>query len=171
VFGSSGGAMLALQAAARGLPITRLVVWEPPYIVGDSRPPAPADYREQLESMLAQGRRGDMVELFMTAAAGIPAEYVAPIRQMPGWAAMEAVAHTLVYDATVAGDFSLPVSRLAGATVPTLVLDGGTTPWLSAAAEAAAGVLPDARRATLTGQQHNVDPAAIAPVIAEFFGG
>jgi hypothetical protein len=54
-------------------------------------------------------------------------------------------------------------------TVPTIVIDGGTIPWVSAAAEAIATALPDARRHTLTGQPHNVDPAAIAPALAEFF--
>jgi pimeloyl-ACP methyl ester carboxylesterase len=44
VFGTSGGGILALEAAARGLAITKLAVWEPPYIVDDSRPPVPKDY-------------------------------------------------------------------------------------------------------------------------------
>src|SRR5665213_3018585 len=42
VFGHSSGAVLALEAAARKLPITRLVVYEPPYILeGDRSGPAP----------------------------------------------------------------------------------------------------------------------------------
>jgi hypothetical protein len=53
--------------------------------------------------------------------------------------------------------------------LPTLVLDGGTTPWLSHAAQAVVGVLPDARHRTLHGQPHNVDPAAIAPALTEYF--
>ena len=83
VFGSSGGGILALEAAARGLAITKLAVWEPPYILDDTRPPAPADYRQQLVDLLAAGRRGDMVELFLTQAVGLPAEFVAPMRQSP----------------------------------------------------------------------------------------
>jgi hypothetical protein len=35
-------------------------------------------------------RRGDMVELFLTQAAGMPAAAVAPIRQSPFWPSMEA---------------------------------------------------------------------------------
>jgi hypothetical protein len=75
----------------------------------------------------------------------------------------------LAYDAELAGDFALPAEQLAALTVPTIVIDGGTIPWVSAAAEAIATALPDARRHTLTGQPHNVDPAAIAPALAEFF--
>ena len=42
----------------------KMAVWEPPYILEGSRPPAPPDYKEQLIQMLREGRRGDMVELF-----------------------------------------------------------------------------------------------------------
>jgi hypothetical protein len=143
-------------------------VWEPPYIIDGSRPPVPADYRRQLADLLAAGRQGDMVELFLTQAAGIPAPFVASIRQSPFWASQEAVAHALVSDADIVGDFSLPAARLAAVKAPTLVVDGGQTPWLSTSADAVADALPDARRRTLEGQPHNVDAAALAPVLAEF---
>jgi pimeloyl-ACP methyl ester carboxylesterase len=169
VFGNSGGGILAFEAAARGLAITRIAVWEPPYVIEGSRPPVPQDYRRRLGDLLAAGRRGDMVELFLTEAAGIPAGFVASIRQSPFWPAQEAVAHVLVYDAEVVGDFSLPADRLATVKVPTLVVDGGQTPWLRSGADAVAGALPDARRRTLEGQPHNVDLAALAPLLAEFF--
>ena len=170
VFGDSGGGILALEAAARGLPITRLAVWEPPYVIDGSRPPVPQDYREQLAALLAVGRRGDMVELFLTQAVGMPAGAVAPMRRSPFWPSMESVAHALVYDAMIVGDFSLPAGRVAGVTAPTLVLDGGQTPWLSAAARAVGDAVPGARRHTLEGQPHNVDAAALAPALVEFFG-
>jgi pimeloyl-ACP methyl ester carboxylesterase len=173
VYGTSGCAILALSAAAWGLApkIKKLALWEPPYILDDSRPPVPQDYQERLTSLLAAGRRGDMVELFMTEAVGMPREFVAPMRQAPWWSAQEALAHTLINDATLMGDFSLPTERVARVTVPTLVIDGGQTPWLSHAAQAVASALPNAQRRTLSGQPHNVDPEAIAPVLVEFFKG
>ncbi|MEV4063251.1 alpha/beta fold hydrolase [Nonomuraea dietziae] len=169
LYGTSGGGIIALEAAARGLAVGRLAVWEVPYILPGTRPPVPADYREQLVDLLAEGRRGDMCELFLTAAVGMPPEFVTPMRDFPGWSSMEAVAHTLIYDATITGDFSLPADRLAGVAVPTLVIEGETIPWISSAAQAVAEALPDARRASLTGQPHNVSPEAIAPVLAAFF--
>lgn len=167
VYGTSGGGIIALQAAARGLNLTRAVLWEPPYILPGTRPPVPADYRERLTELLAAGRLGDMVELFFTAAVGMPAEFVAPMRHSPFWPAMEKLAPALVYDATLTGDFSVPVELLALVSTPTLVVDGGTTPWLTASADATARALPHARRETLTGQAHNVDAAAIAPVVRD----
>src|SRR5512137_163645 len=60
VFGHSSGAVLALEAA-RGLShkIPRLALYEPPFIVDDSRPPMPEDFRARLQGLLAEGRRGD----------------------------------------------------------------------------------------------------------------
>jgi pimeloyl-ACP methyl ester carboxylesterase len=166
-YGTSGGAMMALEAAARGLALTKLALWEPPFILPGSRTPVPADYEAQLRELLAKDRRGDMVELFLTDVALIPAEFVAGIRQSPFWPAQEAIAHALVYDAMVAGDFHLPADRMGTVNVPAVVIDGGTVDWLSEAADSVAKAMPAASRRTLTGQPHNVDATAIAPVIAE----
>jgi pimeloyl-ACP methyl ester carboxylesterase len=171
VFGTSGGGVIGLEAAARGLAITKLAVWEPPFILADedSRSRPPADYEAQVAELVSTGRRGDAIELFFTEAAGIPAEFVAPLRQAPFWSAMEDIAHTLVYDAAIMGDFSMPTDRVAAIKVPTLVVDGGTTPWLSHSAQAVADTIPNSQRRTLDGQPHNVAPEAIAPVLEEFF--
>ena len=107
----------------------------------------------------------------MTQAVGLPAEFVAPLRASPFFPSMEAVAHALVYDAMIVGDFSLPTGRLATVKAPTLVIDGGQTPWLTAAAEAVATALPHPQRRTLEGQPHNVDAAALVPLVADFFNG
>lgn len=168
VFATSGCSVIALQAAADGTGISRLALWEPPFIVDDSRPPVPSDYRSQLEALLEQDRRGDMVALFLTEAAGIPAPFVEQLRQAPFWGAQEAAADTLVYDATMMRDYDIPASA-ESVQVPTLVLDGATTPWLTASADKLASLLPNARRQSLTGQQHNVEPDAIAPGLSAFF--
>jgi pimeloyl-ACP methyl ester carboxylesterase len=147
----------------------KLAIWEPPFIVDSSRPKVRSDYKAELESRLSQGRRGDMVELFFTDAVGMPAAFVAQMRQSPWWPAQEAVAHTTIYDATLMGDYSLPRDKVARIKVPTLVLDGGQSTWLSASADAVATAIPNAQRRTLAGQQHNVEPAVIAPALIAFF--
>jgi len=171
VYGSSGPVAMCMEAAARGLSpkMKKLAVWEPPYILEGSRPPIPQDYKEQLSKLLHEGRKGDMIELFLTKAVGLPAEFVAPMRQAPFWAAQEAFAPTLVYDAILLGDFSLPREHLTKATVETLVIDGGTIPWMSQAAQAVADTLPHAYRRTIAGQPHNVADEAMAPVLIEYF--
>jgi pimeloyl-ACP methyl ester carboxylesterase len=77
VFGHSSGAVLALETGARGLAITKLALYEPPFMIDKSRPPLPKDYRERLRDLLSWGRRGEAVEYFMTIAVGVPTEAVA----------------------------------------------------------------------------------------------
>ena len=97
-------------------------------------------------------------------------EFVAYARTQPFWRSQEALAHTLAYDATVMGDYPLPAERAAAVTIPTLVIAGGMSfPFIRETARALADVLPDGRHRTLEGQEHNVDPAVLAPVLMEFF--
>ena len=125
---------------------------------------------EQYHTMLAEGRRGDAAQYFMEKVVGMPPEFVAGARSAPWWAATEALAHTLPYDATIMGDYSLPAERAARVTVPTLVIDGGGSfGFMGPAADALVEALPDGHRRTLDGQEHNVDPAVLAPVLREFF--
>src|SRR5262249_31766715 len=110
---------------------------------------------------------------FMTVAIGMPTEFVTPMRQMPMWPAFERAAHTLAYDGAIVADNMAGAEpsreQWAEVEMPTFVIDGGTTPWLSDGADALAAVLPNARRRTIAAQQHDVDPVALAPVLIEFF--
>ncbi|HEX8599037.1 MAG TPA: alpha/beta fold hydrolase [Chloroflexia bacterium] len=170
LFGSSSGAALALDAAASGLSITKLALWEPPYILDGSRPPPPANTAATYTKLVAAGKRGDAVEYFMTQVVGLPAEFAAHARNAPWWPAQEALAHTLAYDATIMGDYSLPAERAASVTTPTLVMVGGASfEWMSDTAQALADILPNGQRRTLEGQTHDVSPQAMAPMLVEFF--
>ncbi len=172
VYGSSSGAALAL-AAAEQLPgkITKLALWEPPFILDPSARP-PADQVDQYNTMLAEGRRGDAAQYFMEKVVGMPPEFVAGARSQPWWAATEALAHTLPYDATIMGDYSLPAERAKAVMIPTIVLDGGASfGFMGPTADALAAVLPRGQRRTLPGQEHNIDPSVLGPALKEFFGG
>jgi pimeloyl-ACP methyl ester carboxylesterase len=169
LYGSSSGAALAMYAAASGIPVTKLALWEPPFILDEANRP-PEDQVEQYETMVTEGRRGDAVEYFMTKVIGMPAEMVAGMRGQPWWPAQEALAHTLAYDARIMGDYSLPVDAAASVKVPTIVVAGGADfPWMRDTAEALAEALPDGQVRLLEGQGHDVDNAVLAPVLVEFF--
>lgn len=169
LFGYSSGATLAVKAAADGLAITKLAVYDPPFVVDDSRPLLPANFPEQLAKLIAAGRRGDAVELYQRVAVGIPEEAVVRMRQAPFRPGLEAIAHTLVYDATVIGDLALPPGLAASVMVPTLVIDGEhSPPIMHSAAEALVQTLPDGRRRTLAGESHDISPDATAPLLEEF---
>ena len=170
LWGSSSGAVLAL-IAAESVPVTKLALWEPPF-VPEGVPRPPEDQVSQYETMIAEGRRGDAVEYFMTKVIGMPAEVVAGARTQPWWSATEALAHTLAYDARIMGDYSIPKDLVASVKVPTLVIAGGADfPWMRQTAETLAAALPDGQVRILVGQGHDVDPGVLAPVLTEFFNG
>jgi len=189
LFGNSSGAILALETA-RALPskVKKLAMYEPPFIIDDSRPPLPKDYVEQLNAATAAGHPGEAVEIFMTKALLIPPEFVAKMRNAPmsqtfgdetgakppEWADMEKVAHTLAYDGLIVKDFlagnPLPPKRWASFTAPALVIVGGNSePFFHDGAQALVEDMPNARRYILEGQDHAVAPAALAPILMEFF--
>ena len=162
VFGYSSGAILALRAAAAGIAISQLALFEPPPTGG-----RPGQLASQLAELIAAGRRGDAVELFQTDAVGIPAAVVAQMRNAPFRPALEKIAHTLVYDSTLMG--ALPAGLTASVRIPTLVIDGETSPAvMRQAAQSLAAALPAGRYRTLAGQGHDIVPAVMAPVLEEF---
>src|SRR5215475_3525093 len=171
LYGTSSGAALALEATRKlSSKITRLALWEPPYFVDESSPRPPADTAKTFTDLISAGLRGDAVEFFMAKVVGMPPEFVAEARKAPWWQAQEAIAHTLAYDATIMGDYSLPAERIAETKVPTIVINGGASfPFLRATADAIAKILPNGHRHTLEEQTHNVAPEAIAPVLTKFF--
>jgi pimeloyl-ACP methyl ester carboxylesterase len=172
VYGISSGAILTLEAAARGLPITRAAVYEPPYVVGGDRIPLTPDLAARLSALVSSGARGDAVALFMTEAVEIPADMVGQLRDTPFWPRLEELAHTLPYDIAIADEGRLPVERLAGIGIPVLAMDGTISPqWARNSVQAVADAVQAGRRVSLEGQNHDVRPVVLAPVLLEFFAG
>jgi pimeloyl-ACP methyl ester carboxylesterase len=169
VFGMSSGGALSLEAAASGLAITKLALYEPPFAVDENSFKAPDDFLDELRRLNAAGRAGDAVEYFLSTGLGMPPAMVAEMRGEPVWHGFEAVAHTLVYDTTLMeGQDRLLAERAPTVTAPVLLLDGGASPpWAAAAVEALARILPHAERRTLPGQSHEIAPA---PALEAFFG-
>jgi pimeloyl-ACP methyl ester carboxylesterase len=176
VFGHSSGAVLSLRAAARGLAITKLAVYEPPFIVDDSRPPVPDNFVTHLDELIAAGRRSDALTYFMTAAVGMPEEAVAGMREGPMWESSAAVAHTLAYDGRIMSGLmsGKPLARepWSAIAVPTLVIDGGASePFMHSGADALAAHVPHAQRTTLADQDHGPADDVLMPVLVDFFAG
>ncbi len=187
LYGMSSGAILALEAAAKlANKVKKLAMYEPPFIIDDSRPPLPTDYVQQLNKATAEGRRSDAVEIFMTKAMLIPAEFVqmmknAPMAETfsegvkpPEWSDMEKVAHTLAYDGTIVQDYlagkPLPKGQWSAYKALGLVIVGeNSEPFFHDAAKSLVDDMPNVKVRVLEGQDHAVSPAALAPVLAEFF--
>ncbi|SMD21084.1 alpha/beta fold hydrolase [Kibdelosporangium aridum] len=164
VYGWSSGALLVMRAAASGLPITRLAVFEPPYGGSDEHDD---EVREQLEALVAEGKRGAAVDLFHQVI-GVPEEIMAqmdPIKPM-----LEKIAHTYPYDWTIAGTTS--PEHITAVPTPTLVLDSTATGKdMHDGVEQVAKLIPNAVHKRLEGEWHGVPNEVLAPELASFYKG
>ena len=173
VCGISSGAVLAMEAARAGAAIDKLAVFKAPFVVDDTRPPAPSTYVTDLNDLLAAGRRGAAVKRFVRLV-GMPAVLVAAMPLLPAWRKLKGVAHTLPYDAACMGDTQsgkpLDAERWGAVGVPTLVLVGGKSPeWMKNGMRSLTELLPSARREVLEGQTHMVKAKVFAPSLERFF--
>jgi pimeloyl-ACP methyl ester carboxylesterase len=72
VYGTSSGGALVLRAAAAGLPISKLVVFEAPFVADGSRKPIPRTWTADLRALAEAGKRGDAIKYFMTKGSDCP---------------------------------------------------------------------------------------------------
>lgn len=174
----SAGAVLALDAAtALGPKAVGLHLYEPPFIVDDSRPPVPADYVAHQDALVAAGRREEAVEYFFTRALLIPADWLEGFKQDPTWDAQVGLAHTYAYDGRIVDGLQagkpLPTDRW-DTDAPVLVLVGGDSePYFRDGADALTDVLPNVIVETLPGQDHAAfwtAPDTVAASIRTFLG-
>ena len=174
VFGHSSGAALALEATVQlGEKVEKLAMYEAPYDDDPEAKPAWSAYLQQLTELLAAGRRGDAMALWMTFL-GTPAAQVEAMRQAPMWPGFEALVPTLAYDhaAIMGKDRSVPIARAAQVRVPTLVMNGGaSSPFLYETARTLSKAIPHAQHRILEGQGHGPADDVLAPVLKEFFIG
>jgi acyltransferase len=167
VFANCTGGMIAIPAAARGLPMAKLAVYEPPY----AAPEVPAGFMDRLKALLSSGRRGDAVALFQKESVGFSDETIAHFRAHPVWPAFEALAPTLIYDCTIGTDYGdIPFDQLSQIAVPTLVLDGGDSPaWIRDACETLAREIPDGTHFRVPNEGHLFNQQSGAPLLTDFF--
>lgn len=165
--GSSSGGAIALAAAADGVPVPRLVLWEPP--VGDDDAHGAAGELEGLRAELATGDAERAVLFFMR---DMPPEWVEGSRSSPAWPVMCGIAPSLEPDTeAIAWTQSGPSRRelLAPVTAPTLILLGeDTPPFFPPAADSLAAALPDARQARVPGADHRWELPALAATLTDF---
>lgn len=179
LFGSSSGAVLALEAASRlGPRVRKLFLYEPPFITEGSQPAVPQDLDPEIKDLVAAGRRNEAVKRFFSRGMGLPSFAVTLMRWlMPGWAGMAAIAHTIPYDlAILAGTQSgqpLPIARWTGLQAPAQVAVGGKSePFFHAGAKALAAGLPGVHYVALPGRDHSailMAPQALAAAMGEYF--
>ena len=169
VFGNSSGGLLALDAAAQGLAITRLAVHEPPVILDADRAASLVRLANELDEVLARERRTQAVEQYFSRAMQMPATAVAQLRRTPMWPDFEDLAHTLSYDLRITARGAARLAEVPAVQPPTLAIDGGASPrWMREAIEAIARAMPRGRHRTLERPSQAVDPKALALTLEDF---
>ncbi|WP_127792403.1 alpha/beta fold hydrolase [Agromyces sp. LHK192] len=169
LFGNSSGGSIALAAAAAGLPVSKLVLFEVP--LDDELGTEGAEFLDGLRTRIATGGGEEVVAFFMR---DMPPEWVEGAKSGGAWPTMAAIAPSLEPDAeSLAWTQSAPRSALwAAVTVPVLVLVGAETlEVMGPAAESMVATLHHAELAEVPAIDHRWDPRALALEIAEFLIG
>jgi pimeloyl-ACP methyl ester carboxylesterase len=169
LYGSSSGGALCLWAAAAGIGVTRLALWEVPLGLegGDDG----SAHLAGLQERIAADDREATVAFFMR---DMPPQWLEGARTSPAWPTMLSIAPTMAYDAAVLARSQAGTpwaQQWAAVTVPTLVIVGEETlPIFPPAADALVAALPRARQIRVPAANHSWELDAMATVLAEFFG-
>jgi pimeloyl-ACP methyl ester carboxylesterase len=166
VYGHSSGGLLALEAAARGVEIRGLAVYEPPY-TGDADPGP--EFGHHLDQLVASGRRDEAAQQWL-ARMGTAAAIIESMKRSPDWARRRALAHTLSQDLRLANNGRVPIERLKRIDAPVLLLAGGASPpWAPSTTATLARALPHATEQIVEGQHHLPTDSVVAPILERYF--
>ena len=120
--------------------------------------------------------RDRALELFM-GVAGLPQDAIVEAKSSPYWTPLLPIVHTLAYDAACLNDGSPLRARLSSISQPVLLItraeqDAAMSDiaFFTAAADAVAQMIENAKRIIVPAPSHVVDPEALAPVLTSFFG-
>ncbi len=166
VYGHSSGGILALEAAARGVEMRGLAVYEPPY-TGD-RDPGPG-FGQHLDQLVIAGCRDQAAEQWL-AMTGTPPRVIESIKRSAGWAHRQSLAHTLSQDLRLANGGQVPIERLKRIDAPVLAMAGGASPpWAASTIATLATPLPHSGELIVEGQQHIPADPVVAAILGGFF--
>jgi len=166
LYAYSSGGLVALHAAAAGLPITRIALLEPP-VEPDSDLASQQAFTAELAARVAADGGDAAVEYYLTEI-GVPEDILTDMRGTPSWTAMASIAHTLIYDSLLSEATSFDL--LAAVPVPTLILDSeGSSTNITGMAAAVAAAMPHATHLSLAGEWHGVPDDVLGPALTDFF--
>lgn len=168
VYGHSSGGSVGLHAAASGVEIPKLAIYEPPFT-----PPSGFEsfqaWMNAIQGAVDADDRERAAVLFLHGSGAHPG-VIEGITGSPWWPGMLALAHTLPYDLSFLNNGAVPIELMQRVEVPTVVMFGGDSPpWAGNVATTAADALPNGTTLSFAGQDHNVDSAVIAPALIDFF--
>jgi pimeloyl-ACP methyl ester carboxylesterase len=168
----SFGAICALGAAMRH-PVSRLVLYEPPFPVGG------LIAGEKLAPYVQLVEAGDLdraMEFGLDAFPRLPAETIKALRASRGWPPLRSMARSWIRELVAMDALSSEVEEYRALSCPSMLLVGELSPEhpMLDAARALTDVLPAIRVEVLKGQGHGAmrgAPDKVARLIREFLAG
>jgi pimeloyl-ACP methyl ester carboxylesterase len=155
LLGHSYGGLVAFGAAALTPNVRRLVLYEGWPVPDIARFAVSPEVIGCLESVLAQGRPGQMLEAFYRDIAVMSGQEISALKASPAWPARVAAAGTVPRELRALGGQAFDPGWAAKITAPVLLLAGADSPEeIKADPEVVAAAFPDARIAILEGQAH-----------------
>jgi pimeloyl-ACP methyl ester carboxylesterase len=168
VFGNCTGGIIAVHAAAAGVPMAKLALYEPPYLYPKITP----DQMARLKQLLIEDRREEAVTLFGVEVVGfIAPEALEKFKLHPAWQGFEANAPSMLYDAIIDEQHSeIPYELLPKITAPTFLMCGSATASsIRQACDILAEELPHTSLVLMEGDGHLLDQKKCAPLVMDFF--
>lgn len=155
VLGHSYGGNIAFGAAALTHNIRRLVLYEGWPVPNVAHRIVSPEAMAHLESLLAQGRREEMLETCLREVVQMTPQEISVIKAAPTWPARVAAAHTVTRELRAFAAQAFDPSKAATIPVPVLMLVGEQSPEeIKAEPDVVAAAFPDARIRILAGQTH-----------------
>jgi pimeloyl-ACP methyl ester carboxylesterase len=173
VLAHSYGGACALEAAARGAPMMRLLVYEPAFGT-DEGPVFPVAALADVEAALARGDHEAALETFFADVLLLEPTEIAAMRGTPMWRARVPCAPTLAREAREANAYRPDAARLRTVAVPARFLVGTeTTPALTRSTRAAHAAMPGSDLRELPGHGHaamDADPVLFVAEVEDWLG-
>jgi pimeloyl-ACP methyl ester carboxylesterase len=177
LLGASYGAVVALETALRVQP-RRLVIYEPPLILGADSPirRAVEESFPAYEKLTAEGRLDEALALGLEKLAGVPAPVVEDMRTSSpeAWRTMRELTPSWVPEVHALSTLPFGVERYRGLGMPTLLLTGSeSVGFLRDVIAVLDETIPNSIRLELAGHGHEAHltaPELLAAGVARFIG-
>jgi len=154
LLGHSSGALLSLEAALRTDNLAKLVLYEPPIVVGDYEL-YDEETLAEMKRLLDAGENERVLVTFLREIAQSTPEEIDAQRSAPDWPDLVDAAHVWPRSLQEVGKYEFDAARFAAMTTPTLLLSGSESPpFLRDATEVVNEALPNSRLVTFDGHAH-----------------
>lgn len=171
LFGHSFGAFLTLEAALLTEKISKLMLYEPPIPLSDSKI-LPDGLMDDYEILINHEKNEEALIMFYSRV-GFSANEIKLMQSTPEWQERVASAHTILRESRFTEQYTFNQVRYSDIQVQALLIVGSDSPpWAMASTETLNRALPNSSIQVLQGQTHVAmvtAPDLFVDVLTQFF--